>query len=91
MGPLDAINHLLNLFVPALALAVVAAAAAKLIWRKELRTAPWLRLATAAAVANAGVVLAALIGFGADGKMAMYAGMVLASALTLWWLGFRRR
>ena len=91
MGPLDAINHLLNLFLPAFALAMVAAAAAKLIWRKELRATPWLRLATAAGVANAVVVLVALVGFGADGKMAMYAGMVLASALTLWWLGFRTR
>ena len=32
--------------------------------------------------------VAGLVLFGRDGKMATYAGMVCACALTLWWRGF---
>ncbi len=88
MGPLDALNHLLNLFLPALGLGTLAAAVAKLVWRRELAVVPWRRLAVPACAASAVVVLAGLILFGGDGKMAMYAAMVLACALTLWWQGF---
>ena len=88
MGPLDFLNHLGNLFVPALALAAVAAALAKLAWRSDLAAQPWWRLAAPAALANAGVTLAGLALMGGDGKMATYAVMVLATALTLWWRAF---
>ena len=88
MGPLDAINHLLNLFLPAVALGALAAALAKLLWRRELAAVPWRRLAVPAAGASAAVVLAGLVVFGRDGRMAMYAAMVAACAFTLWWRGF---
>jgi hypothetical protein len=88
MGPLDALWHLGNFFLPALALGALAAAAAKLLWRRELAAVAWRRLAAPASLACAAVVLAGLVVFGRDGRMATYAAMVVACALTLWWRGF---
>jgi undecaprenyl pyrophosphate phosphatase UppP len=88
LGPLDALNHLLNLLLVPLALGAVAAALAKLLWRRELAAVAWRRLALPACAACALVVVAGLIVFGRDGKMATYAAMVVACAITLWWRGF---
>jgi hypothetical protein len=88
MGPVDAANHLLNLFLPAVALGALSAGLAKLIWRRDLAGLTWLRLATPACAAAAAAVLAGLLLFGRDGRMATYAAMVLACAITLWWRGF---
>lgn len=88
MGPLDAIGHLVNLFVPALMLGGIAAALTKLLWRRELAGVGWPRLAGPACAAAALVTLAGLVAFGRDGRMATYGGMVAACALTLWWRGF---
>lgn len=88
MGPLDALGHVLNLFLPAALLAGLAAALAKGLWRRELAGVPWLRLAGPAAGVCAAVTLAGLVLTGHDGRMATYAAMVLACALTLWWQGF---
>jgi hypothetical protein len=88
MGPLDAANHLLNLFLPALALGALSAALAKLLWRRALAGQPWARLALPAMASTAAMVLAGLLLFGRDGRMATYVAMVLACAITLWWRGF---
>ncbi len=88
MGPLDALNHLANLFAVPLMLGALAAALAKLVWRKELAGIGWRRLAGPACAACALVVLAGLVLFGRDGRMATYGVMVAACALTLWWRGF---
>ena len=88
MGPLDALNHLVNLFLPALGLGMLTAAAAKLVWRRDLAAVPWRRLAVPACITSALVLLGGLVLFGRDGKMAMYGAMVLACAFTLWWQGF---
>ena len=88
MGPLDALWHVANLFVPALGLGALAAGLAKLLWRRELRPVPFQRLAGPACAACAGAVLLGLVLLGRDGKMATYALMVAACAVTLWWQGF---
>lgn len=88
MGPIDAFWHLTNLFLPALLLGAVAAALAKLLWWRALAGVRWRRLAWPAAAAAASVVLLGLVLFGRDGRMATYAGMVLATAAALWWRGF---
>lgn len=88
MDPLQALWHVANLFVPALATGAVAAALAKVAWRRELATVAWRRLALPAAAACAVVVLAGLIVFGRDGRMATYAAMVAVCAAVLWWRGF---
>lgn len=88
MGPLDALVHLLNLFLPALGLAALAALLAKWLWRRELAPVPWLKLAAPAAALGMLATLGGLIILGQDGRMATYAAMVVLCALSLWWQGF---
>ncbi len=88
MGPIDAFWHLLNFFAPAVGVGLLASGLAKLLWRRELKGVGWLRLAAWAAAGCTAVLIAGLVVFGHDGKMATYAAMVAACALTLWWVGF---
>jgi len=88
MSPLDALWHLLGFAYPALALGLLTAAGAKLLWRRELAAVPWMRLARDAAIACFAVLVAGLVFFGRDGRMATYLAMVAACAVTLWWRGF---
>lgn len=90
MSPLDALWHLLNLVAPAFGLGAIFAGLAKLVWWRALKPVPWWRLAGWASGAGLVALLAGLVGFGRDGKMATYGAMVLAGALALWWAGFRR-
>ena len=80
--------HFLNFLAPAVGLGAIAAALAKLLWRRRLRVVRWHRLALWAAGASAVVLIIGLLAFGRDGRMATYAGMVIACALALWWAGF---
>ena len=88
MGPIDLLWHVLNFFAPAVGMGLIAPTLAKLLWRRGLAGVRWTRLAAGVAAASAAVLLVGLIVFGRDGKMATYAAMVLACALTLWWFGF---
>ncbi|MEY2892545.1 MAG: hypothetical protein RJA98_2453 [Pseudomonadota bacterium] len=88
MGPIDALWHLVNLFLPAAMLAALASALAKVIWRSELKSVAWWRLCKAAALAAGAATVAGLLLLGQDGKMVTYAAMVLASAAALAWAGF---
>jgi hypothetical protein len=90
MGPLDAFWHLLNFHLPAVGVALIGAAGAKLIWRRELAGARWRLLAVWGFVPAAASLWFGLAFFGHDGRMATYAAMCAASALGLWWFGFRR-
>lgn len=91
MGPLDALNHVVNLFAPAALLGAIAAALAKLVWRRDLAGVAWLALAWPSATAAAAAMLGGLVLLGRDGRMATYGAMVLACALALAWRGFWRR
>ena len=94
MSPIDLLWHVLNFFAPAAGMGLIAPTLAKLLWRRGLAGARWAWLAAWVTAASATVLLAGLMVFGRDGKMATYAAMVLACALTLWWFGFgagRRR
>lgn len=91
MSPLDALWHLLNLFAPALGVGVVASAATKLLWRRELAGVSLVHLVVWACAAGALVTLAGLAVFGRDGRMATYGAMVAGCALALWWAAFGRR
>ena len=88
MGPLDALWHLLGLFMPALATGLMAASAAKALWRRELKGVSWRRLVAWPSAAGSIVLLAGLVLLGRDGRMLSYGAMVVASALALWWVGF---
>ncbi len=91
MGPLDAVWHTLNFFAPALGVAVLAASAAKLLWRHELANVRWHRLALWSAIAGMAALIGGLVAFGRDGKMITYGGLILATAVALWLAGFVRR
>lgn len=91
MGPWDALIHLANFFMPAVGVGVMAALLCKLLWHAELKGVRLRRLATWAIAAGAAVLVAGVVVFGRDGKMATYGAMVLAAALALWWAGWGRR
>ena len=91
LSPIDALWHLLNFFVPALGVGVVASLCAKLLWRRALKRVSWRRLGGWATACSAVVLVGGLVVFGHDGKMATYGAMVLACAITLWWVGFGPR
>ena len=90
MGPLDGLWHLLNFVAPALGVAAMATLLAKLVWRRALRAVPFRPLFTWAAGVGVAVLLAGLVLFERDGKMATYAALVLSTAAVLWWKGLRR-
>jgi hypothetical protein len=85
---LQIVWHVGNLLLPGLALGALAAALAKALWRRDLATVAWLRLAAPAGAASALMTLAGLVVWGRDGRMATYMAMVAACAITLWWQGF---
>ena len=89
MGPIDAAWHLLNFFAPAVGVGLITAALAKLVWFRVLRGASWWRLGLWASAACAVALVAALVIFGRDGKMASYGLMLAACAASLWWTGLR--
>ena len=91
MGPLDAVWHLLNFFAPALVVGFLTPLMAKLLWRAELRGRSLVNLSVWTCAAAALGLIAALVLFGRDGRMAGYGLMVAAAALSLWWSGFRTR
>ena len=88
---LDLLVHLANLLVPALGVAVLGAAMAKLVWRRELAGRSWLQLAAWSFGAGVLATLAGLAIFGQDGRMATYVALCAACAIALWWKGFDRR
>ena len=82
MGPIDAFWHVLNFFAPAVGVGLLTSALAKLLWRRDLKAVSWKRLCAWAIACCAGVLVAGLIITGHDGKMATYATMVAACALS---------
>ena len=83
--------HFLNFVAPAAGIGLIAASAAKLLWRSALQPVPWWRLTVWATTWTLVACTAGLIVFGRDGKMATYGAMVLACATSLWWTGFGPR
>ena len=90
MQATDAFWHLVNFFAPAVCLGGLAAAAVRVLWRRELSGTSLWRLWGWSTAAAALASIGGLLVFQHDGKMATYAAMVLASAIGLWWSGFAR-
>lgn len=84
MGPLSAINHLLNLLAPALALAVLLVLACRLLMRKRAAARGAFAQLAIVFVVGAVVLVAGVVLLGSDGKMLTYAALVLACASTQW-------
>lgn len=89
MGPLDALNHFVNLCLPALGLALLVPSLARLVWWQALKSAGWWRQVRLAGGLNALVMVVGLVATGRDGAMVTYAALVLTSALSVWWTGLR--
>ena len=89
MGFFNALNHLVNFFLPALTMALLVPTLARLVWRAELKGKAWSGQVKWSALANAGVLIVGLVLTGQDGAVATYAGLVLASAWVVWWTGWR--
>ena len=85
----DALIHLVNFFLPALGMALLLPALARLVWWRALKSAGYGRQVKWAAAANGLVLVTGLVFWGRDGAMGTYAALVLASALTVWWTGLR--
>ena len=83
MAPLDFLIHLLNFVMPAAVVGTLVALAAP--WALKSRTARsrW-RQAAVNAAAGAVALVAGLVFFGNDGKMATYAAMVALIATSQW-------
>ena len=93
MDPIDAFWHVMNFFAPAVVVGLLAPMLVKLLWWRSLTGVSWARLSRWATAGSALMLIAGLVFFGRDGKMATYGAMVLGCALSLWWVGFgpRRR
>ncbi len=90
MSPLDALWHIANLFAPAWGVALIVAGMAKLVWRRELKTLAWRRLALWGAAGGSLALIAALALLGRDGRMSGYALMLVGITLPQWWLMSRK-
>ncbi len=88
MDLLGALWHVFNFFAPAAGTGLIASLLAKLLWNRALKGATWWRLARWAMACAALASIGGLVMFGHDAKMATYATMVVACALSLWWVGF---
>ncbi|NMM75627.1 hypothetical protein B2J86_03680 [Acidovorax sp. SRB_14] len=84
MGPLDALNHLLNFLAPAAALSVLLWLGSRVFWRKMPVTQAWWAQIAINFILGSGVLLAGLWAFGRDGKMLTYAALVLVCASCQW-------
>ncbi|MET1113601.1 MAG: hypothetical protein ABWY08_01425 [Comamonas sp.] len=84
MGFPAALAHLLNFAAPALVLALGLALAARVIVPKDAHLTGWWVQIAINFVAGCGVLLAGLVWFGRDGKLATYAALVLACATCQW-------
>lgn len=78
------LNHLMSFVAPALVVALLVAALAPLLMRKARPNHTWLKQGAINFVACTLTLLAGLLLFGRDGKMATYAAMVLVCASSQW-------
>lgn len=84
MGPLDLLFHILSFLAPAVAVAAMVAAAARMLLPSQAKGRSWWSYAAINSVVGVVVSAAGLWYFGVDGKMATYAALVLAVASSQW-------
>jgi hypothetical protein len=88
---MDAFWHLFNFFLPAVGVAGLAAAIARLLWRREMKAVPFKSLWVWAAAGATVAWVAGLVWLGGDGRMESYGLLLLGCAAGLWWRGFGAR
>jgi hypothetical protein len=87
MSLLGLLDHLLNFMAPAFVVGLLVAALAPLLMKKARPHHTWLTQGAINSVACLLTLLAGLVFFGRDGKMATYAAMVLVCASSQWFAG----
>jgi Co/Zn/Cd efflux system component len=85
MSFFDLLNHLVNFALPAIALGVMVPLFTRLIWRKTPMKRPLKSQMLITSAAGLVVLIAGLVVFSTDGKMATYGGLVIVAALCQWW------
>lgn len=88
MGPIDALIHFVNFFMPAIGVGLLSALLTKLLWRRSLQGVALLKLVIWAISIGALVLIAGLVITGRDGRMATYVAMSVACAVALLWAGW---
>lgn len=84
MGPLDLLLHLFGFVLPALVVGVLLAVFARILMPKVPSAPVWWAQAAINSGVGVLVLLAGLVVFGRDGKMATYAALVVAMASSQW-------
>ncbi|MGD9774743.1 hypothetical protein [Diaphorobacter sp.] len=84
MSLLLAINHVLNFAAPALAVAVLLVACSHVFMRNMAKSKGWIAPVAINFAVGCMALVAGLVLLGRDGKMAAYAGLVLACATSQW-------
>ncbi|MDO8278078.1 MAG: hypothetical protein Q7T63_08135 [Burkholderiaceae bacterium] len=87
MNLLDQLIHLLNFIAPAMFMALALPLAARLLGLRSQRARRWLVQVAGNFAVGVAVLVAGLWFFGADGRIASYAALVVACATSQWWLG----
>ncbi|MFM8900323.1 MAG: hypothetical protein ACKOF9_10305 [Burkholderiales bacterium] len=90
LGLMDWVWHVLNFLAPAVVVGLLTTGLVKLVWWRSLRGVGWWRLSLAASSACALGLVAGLVIFGRDGKMATYGLMLLLCTLGVGWFGLRK-
>ena len=92
MGPLDLLNHLLNFVAPALFVGIFLVVTARFFMRRNAPAMTLYKQIAINVIVGVAVLLAGLIVFGRDGKMATYAALVICCATSQWLLsrGWRK-
>lgn len=89
MTPIAFLGHISGFIAPAVFMALILWTMPR--WRRAGRAAPGAGLeAFMLVVAGVVVLLAGLVVFGRDGKMATYAALVLVQGTLAWWLHRKR-
>ncbi len=89
MDSVDFLTHLLNFAAPAVGMALLGPTRARWLWGGAMRGVAWSTQVKWVMAANALVLVVGLLILGRDGAMWTYAGLVLASALGVWWTGLK--
>jgi uncharacterized BrkB/YihY/UPF0761 family membrane protein len=87
MGPLDVLFHLLNFVAPALFTGAALALLARFVLRHKSAKLSLAMQIAINSIAGMAVLAAGLWYFGRDGKMATYAALVVACAVSQWLAG----
>lgn len=89
MGLWSLLIHLANFVLPALAVGAVLAVLTPVFARKRASARTVIAQTAINSIAGVAMLVAGLLVFGNDGKMATYGALVLATGTAQWW-GLRR-